>query len=419
MSARAGSKVATTQRRRRGLFARSATDRVVAGVAGGLAEALGVDAVVIRLAFVVLGLAGGFGLALYLIGWLASGDPISGAPRTRPLPDSLTRSRHAVAVGFVVAGMLLLLRAAGIWFGDALVWSVALAAFGSAVIWTRSDDAGRARWTRLATRLQRGPVEAIALGRVTRWRLAMGTLLVIGGMSTFLAYHYSLGALRNASFAVFVAVAGLALILGPWTYQLARQLGDERRGRIRSEERAEVAAHLHDSVLQTLALIQRASTPEEMSTLARGQERELRAWLSDRPPASANGSRLLSAALEEAAAGIEQRHRVRIDVVAVGDATLDDRLRALVEAATEAMANAARHSGAKRISVYVEVAPDAVSAFVRDEGSGFDAARRPQGRRGIAESIVGRMERHGGVATVTSEPSEGTEVSLRMPRRAG
>src|SRR5439155_823827 len=202
---------------------------------------------------------------------------------------------------------------------DALVWSVALAAFGSAVIWTRSDDAGRARWTRLATRLQRGPVEAIALGRVTRWRLAMGTLLVIGGMSTFLAYHYSLGSLRNAAFAVFVAVAGLALILGPWTYQLARQLGDERRERIRSE----------------------------------------------------------------------------------------------------AMANAARHSGARRISVYVEVAPDAVSAFVRDEGSGFDSARLPQDRRGIAESIVGRMERHGGVATVTSEPSEGTEVSLRMPWRAG
>ncbi len=416
MSAQARSD--TTPRRRRGLFARSAADRVVAGVAGGLAEAIGVDAVVLRLALVVLCFAGGFGVALYLIGWLVGGDPVHDAP-SRSAPDALTRTRRAVAVGFVVAGMLILLRAGRIWFGDALVWSVALAAFGTAVIWTRSDDAGRARWTRLATRLQRGPVEAIALGRVTRWRLALGTLLVIGGMSTFLAYHYSLGALRNAAFAVFVAVAGLALILGPWTYQLARQLGDERRARIRSEERAEVAAHLHDSVLQTLALIQRAASPEEMSTLARGQERELRAWLSGRPPASANGSRLLSAAMEDAAAGIERHHRVAIDVVVVGDATLDDRLRALVDAASEAMSNAARHSGARRISVYVEVADGEVSAFIRDEGTGFDAERLPVDRRGIAESIVGRMERHGGLATVTSQPREGTEVSLRMPRRVG
>jgi len=414
----ARSDVVVAPQGRRGVYARSANDRVLAGVAGGLAETLGVDAVVVRLAFVVLTFAGGFGLALYLIGWLLGGDPVSKVP-SRPVPDATTRTRHALAIGFVVMGMLLLLRAAGIWLGDALVWSVALAAFGTAVIWTRSDDAGRARWTRIATRLQRRPVEAIALGRVTRGRLALGTLLVIGGMGTFLASHYSLGALRNAAFAVFAAVAGLALILGPWTYQLARQLGDERRERVRSEERAEVAAHLHDSVLQTLALIQRASTPEEMSTLARGQERELRAWLSDRPAASPNGSRLLSAAMEEAAAGIEQRHRVPIDVVTVGDATLDDSLRALVEAATEAMANAARHSGAKRVSVYVEVAPEAVSAFVRDEGNGFDASRLPTDRRGIAESICGRMERNGGIATVTSEPRDGTEVSLRMPRRAG
>ncbi len=222
--------------------------------------------------------------------------------------------------------------------------------------------------------------------------------------------------------AVLVTVTGLGLILGPWIWRLARQLADERRERIRSEERTELAAHLHDSVLQTLALIQRAGEPQEMVSLARGQERELRAWLygqsrGDGELRGRNGADALSAALDEVAARVERLHRVAVETVVVGDCPMDDRLRALVDAAGEAMNNAAKHSGARAVSVYAEVGPEAVNLYVRDEGRGFRPARLLPDRRGIAQSIRGRMDRHGGTALITSEPNEGTEVHLRLPRR--
>jgi len=210
-------------------------------------------------------------------------------------------------------------------------------------------------------------------------------------------------------------VIGLAVILGPWVWRLVRQVAEERRERIRSDERAEMAAHLHDSVLQTLALIQRTDDPREMTSLARGQERELRAWLYRKAPARVDDD-LLSAAIDAAAAEVERTHRVRIEVVMVGDCRLDEGMRALAEACREAMVNAAKHSGTTRVSVYVEVEPDAVSAYVRDQGAGFARVLVPGDRRGIAESIEGRMERNGGAAVVVSEPGHGTEVGLRMPR---
>ena len=213
-----------------------------------------------------------------------------------------------------------------------------------------------------------------------------------------------------------VTAIGLGLAFGPWMYELVRQLGSERRERIRSEERAEVAAHLHDSVLQTLAMIQRAPTREEMTTLARGQERELRSWLYGRAPV-AEGIETLRDALDAMAARVERMHRVAVDAVVVGDAPMDERLRALVDAAGEATTNAAKHSGAGTISVYAEVGDGTVNVFVRDEGAGFDAASMASDRRGISESIVGRMERNGGLATVSSTPAEGTEVHLELPRR--
>ncbi|MGH2792826.1 MAG: sensor histidine kinase, partial [Actinomycetota bacterium] len=191
------------------------------------------------------------------------------------------------------------------------------------------------------------------------------------------------------------------------------QLATERRERIRSEERAEVAAHLHDSALQTLAMIQRAQTPQEMVTLARVQERELRAWLYGR---ERNGADTLSRAVDEMASRVEGLHKVKVETVVVGDLMLDDRPRALVDALGEATTNAAAHSGASSVAVYVEVGSDSVTAYVRDEGKGFDASAVPADRRGIAESIVGRMQRHGGTATVSSEPTVGTEVRLVIPR---
>jgi signal transduction histidine kinase len=175
-----------------------------------------------------------------------------------------------------------------------------------------------------------------------------------------------------------------------------------------------MAAHLHDSVLQTLALIQRTGDPDEMVALARGQERELRTWLYGKTPAGPADS--LSAALDALAAEVERTHRVRIEVVLVGDCPLDDGVRALVHACREAMVNAARHSRARGVSVYAEVEEDVVTAFVRDQGVGFARGAVPPDRRGIAESIEGRMERNGGVAVIESAPGRGTEVRLAVPR---
>ncbi|MGZ4208078.1 MAG: ATP-binding protein [Actinomycetota bacterium] len=390
---------------------RSSSDRIVAGVAGGIAARVGIDPIVIRLAFIVLSLAGGFGVVAYLFAWLVGSEPAN-EPVSEPARPP-TSARQVISVAMVVAGMMLLLRETGLWFGDAVGWSVGLAAFGSAILWTRADESGRARFARFTSRIPKTPADVMT-GR-SKSRIAMGVLLVAAGMGTFLAANTSLGALRNVAFAVMVTAAGLGLVLGPWIYELARQLGGERRERIRSEERAEVAAHLHDSVLQTLAMIQRAPTQQEMASLARAQERELRSWLYARPPA--NGSEMLSATIDAIAGKIEQLHRVKVETVVVGDLAMDERLKALVDAAGEAMNNAAKHSGVSAVSVYAEVTDDAVTVYVRDEGKGFDATGVSSDRRGIADSIIGRMERNGGVATVTSEPSEGTEVHLRLPRR--
>jgi signal transduction histidine kinase len=408
---------------RRSLFVRSGTQRVVAGVAGGIAERLEIDATVVRLAFVVLSFAGGFGIVLYLFGWLIGSEQIGSEQPSGADVSGLAEadSRHVsgpkrlFALTMVVAGTLLLLRAAGLWLGDAVVWSVALAAFGSAILWTRSDEDARGRLARLASRIPRSPAEA--LGERSKGRLLGGAALIVAGMATFLAANTSLSAVGNVAFAVMVTAAGLGLILGPWIFELVRQLTNERRERIRSEERAEVAAHLHDSVLQTLAMIQRSSSSQDMVTLARVQERELRAWLYGRGPVSPNGSQTLSGALDEMAGRVEQSHGVVVEAVVVGDVALDDRLRALVDAAAEATINAARHSGAPAVSVYAEVSEAGVNVYVRDEGAGFDVAKPVSDRRGIVSSIVGRMERNGGVATVSSEQGQGTEVHLAMPRR--
>jgi len=211
-----------------------------------------------------------------------------------------------------------------------------------------------------------------------------------------------------------VTAAGVALLLGPWIVRLARQVGVERRERIRSEERADVAAHLHDSVLQTLTLIQRtAGSPHETVSLARRQERELRAWLyGDRSPAAAT----LGAALDLGDDEVEAAHQVTVEVVTVGDPDLDERLAALTAAIREATLNAARHSGAELIDVYVECLPEATTAYVRDRGRGFDLSVVPVDRRGIADSIVGRMERHGGSVDIRTESGAGTEVVLRLPK---
>jgi len=387
-------------------FVRSRSNRVLLGVAGGLGEQLGVDPVLVRVAFAVLTIAGGAGLALYLLAWAVSVEPDTDAPRPvrRPSP------RLAFALGCIVLGSLLLLRQIGLWFGDQIVWPIALAAAGSAVIWARGDERDRARWARLPG----NPIEALLTGRVGLIRIVVGGLLVASGLGLgFANTGPDLAAAGDVLLGVAITLIGLGLIFGPWATRLASQLAEERRGRIRSEARAEMAAHLHDSVLHTLALIQRASASPEVVGLARRQERELRAWLYQ-APVPPEGR--LRPAVEAIATRVEQRHNVPVDVVVVGDAPLDDAGRALVDACQEAAFNAARHSGAPLVSVYVEVEPDELSGFVRDEGKGFDPDQVPTDRRGIADSIRGRIRRHGGTATLLSSPGEGTEVQLHLPR---
>jgi signal transduction histidine kinase len=242
-----------------------------------------------------------------------------------------------------------------------------------------------------------------------------GAVLVIIGIGTLFATTGAVGTLGQMGIAVVATAGGLGLILGPWIVRLWQQLVDERGERIRSDERADMAAHLHDSVLQTLALIQRsAGSPHETVSLARRQERELRAWLyGDR---TESGNVTLASALDAMVSDLESRHEVTIDSVIVGDCPLDPTLEPLVQAVREAAVNSAKHGGTDEVSVYVELEPDCVTAYVRDRGRGFDLAGVDGDRRGIAESIVGRMQRHGGTATINTGPGEGTEVVLEMPR---
>ncbi|HEY6416247.1 MAG TPA: ATP-binding protein, partial [Acidimicrobiales bacterium] len=244
-----------------------------------------------------------------------------------------------------------------------------------------------------------------------------GAGLLIAGIGFFLASNDALAAVGNIGIAVLATFLGGALLFSPWVARLVRQLRNERRERIRSEERADMAAHLHDSVLQTLALIQRhADAPQQARTLARRQERELRAWLYDgRRSSGEDAPGALATALDGVADEVEADHGVAVDVVVVGDWPLDGHVEALVAAVREAVVNAARHSGADEVSVYAEVLGDSrIEAFVRDRGRGFDPAAVNGDRRGITHSIVQRMARHGGRAHVNSAPGEGTEVTFEL-----
>ena len=387
-------------------FTRSRTDRVLAGVCGGTARALGVDPLVLRVAIVALTVAGGTGALLYVLAWLFL--PEEGSDRSLAVAAVRDPGRdlaEVLAIGSIALGAILLVRATGIWFSDAFVWPLLLAGVGLAVIWRQAGADERSSLLRVVDLRRR---------RAALARVAGGVVLVVLGVGAFLAASDAFSAVRQGVLATAGIVGGLALITGPFWLRMGRDLTSERRRRIRSEERAEVAAHLHDSVLQTLALIQRnAEDPRAVVTMARRQERELRGWLfeneQDQPDAQT-----LAAALARAGEEVEGLHGVTIDVVAVGDLPLDDRVRALVAAAREAMVNAAKWSGDASVSVYAEVREGDVSVFVRDWGAGFDLGAVAADRHGVRESIVDRMARHGGKAVIKTSPGEGTEVELRL-----
>jgi signal transduction histidine kinase len=329
--------------------------------------------------------------------------------------------RIAIGTGLLVGSGLLFVRAAGPWPGDAIVWPATVAILGALLIWRAPILAPRRRRGWAAHRPaepsppRESPERVRALGRPEVSRGGLGVALVLAGG---LAFLWASGATRPAGETVLAGLAVLiavALIFAPSWRRLARSLAAERTERIRSQERADVGAHLHDSVLQTLALIQRsAEDPKEVAALARQQERELRGWLvggDSREPGDT-----LAAALDAAAAEVEAAAGGSVEVVAVGDCPLDEHGGAVVAAAREAMLNAAKFAGEAPVSVYAEVADERIQVFVRDRGAGFDPTAVPQARRGVRESIVGRMRRAGGRASVHALPDGGTEVEITIDR---
>jgi signal transduction histidine kinase len=349
-------------------FARPAEGRVIAGVCAGIAQALAVDVTLVRLVFALLALAGGAGILLYLALW-------SYGSSTRPWWALL-----------VLAAGVLLLHAFGL--SDRAVGGIALVATGLALVWHR-----------------RGTLRPDSPRAYAGLALAgLGVVLLLqgeGGTTTLLPPG---------------AVAGaLLLVAGPWLWRLAVERDAERTARIRTEERAEVAARVHDSVLQTLALIQRHATePRRVASLARRQERELRAWLYGGEELDAPDT--FAAALRHATEDVETRYDVEVELVQPSDAPLDEDLDALVSAAREALTNAAKHAGTSTVSVLARVSDREASVFVRDRGRGFDRTRVPRDRAGVRESIEGRMARHGGRAQIHTALGEGTEVELILPR---
>lgn len=372
----------------RGRVTRRRQGRLAAGVCGGVAASLGVETGVVRFAAVLLGLAGGAGIALYALLWAVLPESDEPAP---PVPPG--GAVDGAAVVMVAAGVTLVLRSTGLWFSDVAVLPALVVAGGMAVAGGGRDRSGAA-W----------PV-----------RLAIGLSLVVVGAVTTAAVTGNVRDIGQSAAGAAVVLAGVGLMAWPWLQRLNEDLSTERRKRIRGEERAAMAEHLHDGVLQTLALIQRrADDPRETRALARRQERELRAWLFEEP-SETDAALTVAALLQRELAVVEDDHRVRIEVVTAGDAPVDDAARALVAAGREAVVNAAAHSGATEIDVFLERGASGLALFVRDRGCGFDPDQVAADRRGLAESVRGRVERLGGTAVVRSAPGEGTEVELRVP----
>jgi len=390
---------------------------LLGGVAAGLAARTGRDPTVIRLALVLVGLVTvGYAFVAYVLFWLLV--PVAGADSSIAARVKEDRRGIALAVGLgsmLVALLVLVGAIGGKWVGT-LGWPLVISVVGLVLIWRNSPASEQATMRHLVE-----PLVGLTSDRSRPgigMRLAVAGVSLIAGVSILASVHGRLNLWPLVG--VALVIGAIAVVLGPWWLRIARDLVAERRARIRAEERADMAARVHDSVLQTLALIQKsADQPQRVTQLARAQERELRAWLFDgRAPGSLD-EMSLAAGVRQIQQEVEAQHGVSVEAITVGDCELDDDLVALLAAAREATVNAAKWSGEDVVSVFAEVEPASVSVYVRDRGKGFDPAAVPEDRKGLAESIHARMARRGGSATVRSTPGQGTEVSLTMPRRAG
>jgi signal transduction histidine kinase len=401
-----------------GPMQRSREDRLIGGVSAALATRFGRDIMLVRLLFALTGLIT-VGVPVYLVAWALL--PMTGEDSTIASRAKTDRTgiAQAIALGSVLIVVYLVFNALGANWLSSFAWSVIISAAGLVLIWRNASPEEQ-----VILRQEAEPFLALTSRnrrKATLIRFAAGAVLAIAGLSILLTGHVGIEALRPLGGLVLV-VAAIVIVLGPWWLRIARDLMLERQARGRAEERADIAARVHDSVLQTLALIQRnADQPTQVVKLARAQERELRSWLFEgRAPGEAHGeSTTIAEGIRLIQQDVEERHGLPVEAITVGDCELDDRLKALLAAAREATVNAAKWSGADVVSVFAEVEPGEVSVYVRDRGCGFDPAEVPLDRKGLAESVQARMARRGGTAVVRSVKDEGTEVTLRMPRTTG
>jgi signal transduction histidine kinase len=391
--------------------------RLLGGVMAGLSTKTGVDVTALRVGLVVLTLLStGLGAAAYVLAWLLL--PITGDSAN--IASRAVTDRRGIGIVALIASMLgVLLVVASVldagWL-NAVAWPLIITVCGMVLIWRNADPDEQAVLHRLA-----GPVfTPKTTGAKERlWLRVLITVVLIGlGLSVLVTGRHDTDLLPPLG-GILLILAGTAVALGPWWLRIARDLVAERQARIRAEERADMAARVHDSVLQTLALIQRrAAEPQQVIQLARSQERELRAWLfDDQAPGTIKSEGVtLAAGIRKIQQDVESQHRIAVDAVTVGDCELDEDLEATLAAAREATVNAAKWSGSDTVSLFAEVEPESVSIFVRDRGRGFDPDAVSADRKGLAESVRARMARRGGLATIRSAPGEGTEVTLTMPR---
>ncbi|MCP8998355.1 PspC domain-containing protein [Pseudarthrobacter sp. RMG13] len=448
------------------------SDRVIAGVCAGLAAHLGWPVKSVRIGMALATLAGGAGLAFYAWLWIMvptadesarrnarrpaspiaptvsldpafsagphSAAPSQGSPAAAPWwgnPDAGAfapgvspggraagdGSSYVAAVrppwfrvrsmrygkeillgaGLLLVAGILIARLLGVDVPLETLIPAAAVLGGAAIAWMQLDETRRA-----------GLVDKTKADQAGGWaRLAAGLALVVAGVLVMVSGSGSWEQTWLALLASVAVLGGVVLVLLPWALKFWRDLETERAGRIRETERAEIAAHLHDSVLQTLALIQRrAGNEHDVVRLARAQERELRSWLFQDPGKEAGQ---LSDRIKAVGAEVEDSLGNAVEVVSVGDTAMTESHEALVQASREAMLNASRHGGGT-VSVYLEVSDGRTEIFIKDRGPGFDLQEVPEDRLGVRESIIGRMKRHGGSASITSTP-DGTEVRLAMP----
>ncbi|WP_326699386.1 PspC domain-containing protein [Streptomyces sp. NBC_01754] len=400
---------------------RSADGRMLGGVARGLGGHLGLPVAWVRFLFLGLFLADGLGALLYAVFWIVVPLGVGGveAPKSvfETAPDGRRRLRkpdkgQVFALVALLVGAVSFVGNVDMGNGaDRYIWPTLLIGAGSVLVWRQADNARRARWMEVGRRR-----------RVLRLARGLAGVALVGlGLAVFMVVRGSAAQLGNVLTAAIAVLTGIALLAGPYLVRMTQDLSEERLMRIRAQERAEVAAHVHDSVLHTLTLIQRnADDGGEVRRLARAQERELRNWLYNPEGTGkdeADEPENLAEAVKRAAAEVEDKHGVPLEVVVVGDCPLDEKLAAQMQAAREAMVNAAKYGGeGGAVQVFAEVEGNTVFVSVRDRGPGFDLDAVPGDRMGVRESIIGRMQRNGGTARLRSVPGGGTEVELEMER---